>query len=73
MTAALCTVLYDFAEVATEMVLIYLHVSVEGRPIIPWTVASMNEGISFLQLFETLWAGTIGIFSSMFIAYSSVN
>ena len=73
MTATLCNVLYDFAKVTTEMVLIYLNVSVEGHPIIPWTVASMNEGISFIQLFENLLAGTIGIFSSMLVAYSSVN
>ena len=36
--------------------------SVEGRPVIPWTVASVNDSISFLQLFERLRVGTIGTF-----------
>ena len=44
------------------MVLIYLYVSVEGRLVIPWTVASMNESISFAQLFEKLQAGTTETF-----------
>ena len=44
------------------MVLVCLHVSAKGRPVIPWTIVSVNESISFVQLFENLRAGSISTF-----------
>ena len=33
---------------------------IQGRPVIPWTVVSISESISFAQMFEKLRAGAIG-------------
>lgn len=44
------------------MVLICLQVSVEGHPVILWTVASVNKSISFAQLLENLRAESVSTF-----------
>ena len=44
------------------MVLTCLSVVVDGALAIPWTVCSVQSGISFAQFFEKLKAGSIDLF-----------
>ena len=44
------------------MVLVCLSVAVDGAVVVPWTVCSMEPGISFTQLFKKLQAGSIDFF-----------
>ena len=46
------------------MVLTCLSVVVDGALAIPWTVCSVQSGISFAQFFEKLKAGSIDLFQS---------
>ena len=46
------------------MVLTCLSIVVDGTLAIPWTVCSVQSGISFAQFFEKLKAGSIDLFQS---------
>jgi len=46
------------------MVLTCLSVVVDGALAIPWTVCSVQSGITFAQFFEKLKAGSIDLFRS---------
>ena len=44
------------------MVLLCLHVVLQRRSVIPWTVSCLHESMSFVQLFDKLRAGNMQAF-----------